>query len=706
MFPCHSGAPSRRSLSVVLSLVLAGAATSSFAQSGHSPGAATADTSTAPADQASTLDAITVIAHRPGQGVHVVTDPHVPVQPVPASDGADYLKSIPGFNAIRNGGSNGDPVLRGMFGSRLSILGNDGAMPGACPARMDNPLSYVSPETYDRLVVVKGPQTVRWGPTGSAGTIRFEREIPRFTDAGGELRASLLGGSFGRNDQLLDATAGTSVGHARVSANRSQADDYNDGAGNAVPSRWYKWNADFALGWTPDADTELELRHGSGDGQARYAGRGMDGAHFRRDSDSLLFRKRQSDGVLSGVEASLYRNAANHLMDNYSLRVPNPDSAMPMPMASQVYRQTRGGRVALDWTVAGIKLTTGVDSQRSAHRERSAMGRGQYQRQPWQHDARFRNDGLFAEAEVDLEGDGQVFAGARLDRARVRDLRAMDGGMTPVSNPTAGVQRREDLGSGFLRWEHGMQRHHGWGGYIGLGHSGRMPDYWELFSATIGPTGSVNAFSAVKPERTTQLDGGLQWRSQDMDAWLSVYAGRVSDYILFRYRGNGMMGPMSQAANVDADIGGGEAGLTWRPAQDWTLESSLAYAWGRNRDDRRALPQQPPLEGRLGLAWDNKRWSAGGLLRVVQHQKRIAIGDGNVVGRDLGSSAGFAVLSLNAGYRIGNRMQLTAGIDNLFDRDYAEHLNLAGSADFGYPSMPVRIHEPGRNLWLKFGMEL
>src|SRR5690606_22888121 len=50
----------------------------------------------------------------------VVADPREARQPVPASDGTDYLKTIPGFSAIRSGGSNGDPVLRGMFGSRIN----------------------------------------------------------------------------------------------------------------------------------------------------------------------------------------------------------------------------------------------------------------------------------------------------------------------------------------------------------------------------------------------------------------------------------------------------------------------------------------------------------------------------------------------------------------------------------------------------------
>ncbi|MFO6243085.1 TonB-dependent receptor plug domain-containing protein, partial [Pseudomonas aeruginosa] len=84
----------------------------------------------------------------------IVTNPKEPRQPVPASDGADYLKTIPGFAVIRNGGSNGDPVLRGMFGSRLNILTNGGMMLGACPNRMDAPTSYISPETYDKLTVI------------------------------------------------------------------------------------------------------------------------------------------------------------------------------------------------------------------------------------------------------------------------------------------------------------------------------------------------------------------------------------------------------------------------------------------------------------------------------------------------------------------------------------------------------------------------
>ncbi|WP_338110805.1 TonB-dependent receptor plug domain-containing protein, partial [Rosenbergiella australiborealis] len=74
--------------------------------------------------QASTLTVVAPLT----TPLEVVTSPKTPRQPLPASDGSDYLKTIPGFAQIRNGGTNGDPVFRGMFGSRLRMLMNDSEM--------------------------------------------------------------------------------------------------------------------------------------------------------------------------------------------------------------------------------------------------------------------------------------------------------------------------------------------------------------------------------------------------------------------------------------------------------------------------------------------------------------------------------------------------------------------------------------------------
>jgi len=425
----------------------------------------------------------------------------------------------------------------------------------------------------------------------------------------------------------------------------------------------------------------------------------MDGAAFERTSYAARFEKRNLPGAWDTLQANVYYNEADHVMDNYTLRTPNPNSMMPMPMASNVDRRTQGGRVSSEWHWQDVQLVAGVDGEDSRHRGRMGMGRNTYRQAAWETDAKFRRYGVFTELTLGAGTDQRWISGLRIDRASVRDERqSIRGMMGNRPNPTAGQRRKEWLGSGFLRYEQDLADGLTW--YAGLGHSERMPDYWELFSPNHGPAGAVNAFTGVQPERTTQLDVGLQYKGPRVQTWVSAYAGQIQDYILFTYHGSGMMG-MSQARNVDARIAGAEAGLEVSLAGQWKLGGTLAYAWGENRDQQRPLPQMPPLEARLSANWEGQSWSAGALLRAVTHQHRVAEGQGNVVAQDLGPSAGFATFALNAAYRFSSQLQLSAGVDNLFDRAYSEHLNLAGSADFGFPADPVRINEPGRSLWIK-----
>ncbi|MBM1195956.1 TonB-dependent copper receptor [Pseudomonas weihenstephanensis] len=661
------------------------------------PAALAAEPADAHATHVRELSPTVVTALAPSSPLTIVTNPKDPRQPVPASDGGDYLKTIPGFALIRNGGTNGDPVLRGMFGSRLNILSNGGMMLGACPGRMDAPTSYISPETYDKLTVIKGPQTVLWGPGASAGTILFEREPEHFGELGTRVNASVLAGSNGRFDKTIDAAAGGPLGYVRVIGNTAHSDDYKDGNGDTVPSRYDKWNGDIALGWTPDADTLLELTAGKGDGQARSAGRGMDGSQYKRESLGLRFEKSNIGEVLDKIEAQVYYNYADHVMDNYTLRTPSGTGMMAGPMASNVDRRTLGARIKATWRWADYQLISGLDAQTNEHRKRMGMGINTYKDQNWSKDADFHNYGAFGELTWYAADRDRVIAGARIDRASAKDFRARIGsGMMSKPNPTLDKTRADTLPSGFVRYEHDLADSPTTV-YAGVGHTQRFPDYWELFSPTSGPAGSVNAFDAIKPEKTTQLDLGLQYKTEKVEAWASVYAGEIRDYILFDYAKGS-----SQAQNINARVMGGELGAAYQLTSHWKADATLAYAWGKNTSDGKALPQMPPLDTRLGLTYSEDDWSAGALWRVVARQDRIDRNAGNVVGKDYDKSAGFGVFSLNGAYRLNKNLKVSAGVDNLLDKNYSEHLNMAGNAGYGYPaSDPTPINEPGRTLWTK-----
>lgn len=638
-------------------------------------------------------DSVMIVTAPVASPLEIVTSPKTPRQPVPASDGSDYLKTIPGFSQIRNGGTNGDPVFRGMFGSRLRILTDNGEMPGACPARMDAPSSYISPESFDVLTLIKGPETVLWGPGNSAGTLRFDREQPRFDKPGIQGTASVLAASNNRWDENADISLGSEDGYLRLIGNKSRAGDYKDGNGDRVPSKWDKWNGDMALGWTPDKDTLLEMTAGKGDGEARYAGRSMDGSRFRRESLGMRFEKSGIGEVFDKLEANIYYNYANHVMDNYSLRAPGMNMSgsmgsamehgsamhsMSMPMAMQLDRRTVGGRMMGTWLWSDYELRSGVDTQLSTHRSKDD--------DRWDKDARFHDYGLFSELTWLATEQSKVTGGVRLDRVLVDNF-----------TDTGSSQRTDLLPAGFVRVEHNLAEVPVMF-YAGIGYTERFPDYWELFSPTYGPGGSADVFDNVKTEKTTQLDIGAQYTGKRLNGWVSAYIGRVNDFILFRYDPHHPR--ISQVDNVNATIMGGEAGIGYQLTETWKTDASLAYSWGRNTDDHQPLPQIPPLEARLGLTWERGDWSSTGLLRLVSSQHRVAINEGNVVGKDFDSSAGFAIFSANAAYRLNKSVKLSAGVDNLFDKAYSEHLNLAGNSSFGY-SANTSVNEPGRTFWGK-----
>ncbi len=639
-------------------------------------------------------------------GLIVIADPKQPIQPVPATDGADYLQSIMGFSAIKNGGTNSDVTFRGMFGSRIKVLADGSENLGACPNRMDAPTSYISPESYDRISVIKGPQTVQYANTGSAATVIFERQKPELSAAKPyQGQASVLIGSFGRLDHNVETTLGDEKKYIRLNANRSESNSYQDGDGNTVPSAWERWNADVALGWTPHENTWLELTGGKSDGEALYAGRSMDGSQFARESLGLRFEKKNLTDVIQKVEGQVNYSYNDHVMDNFSLRKFNSADGMSMPMASNVARKTLNARIAVTNEWDKIQIISGFDSQNNEHSKRSGSLMSPYQNQARTKDMKFQSYGAFSEISYQLSDNNKLVSGARVDQVKVTDERA--------ASAAAGLntELNETLPSAFIRFENKHPEHDDGKTYIGLGYVERMPDYWELFSTAHGNTGTVNSFNGIQPEKTLQLDMGYQHQHGAFNSWVSAYAGLINDYILMSYHdhptsgGHGHGSSFSAGAkNIDATIAGAEAGLGYQFSDAIQADVSAMYAWGENTTDNKALPQIAPLEGRFNLRYIQDKYTLGMLWRVVAKQDRISLNQGNIVGYDMNESKAFSTLALNASYSLMQDVDVAVGVDNVLDKTYTEHLNKAGSSGFGFASNQ-QFNNIGRNYWARISMK-
>lgn len=627
-----------------------------------------ADQAPASQSQAASIIVTATPLARPNQ---MSLDPKSPVQPMPAADGAGLLKTVPNMSIIRKGGMAGDPLFRGLGGSRLSITSDNSYVLGGCAARMDPPTSYLFPRSFDEVVITKGPQTVTQGPGLVAGSIQFIRHPRYYHEAEFNLDTGLTVGSAERLDAFAALNAGNSLGYVRLNANQNQAHDYRDGAGNRVHSAYDKNNQSLQLGLTPDELSVLELSYDRSRGEAAYADRGMDGSQFDRDAWGVKLERYAITPWLSTLQLQYGHSEIDHVMDNYSLR---PNSGMFSAMNPK--RSTDTARIMAELSLGKHLTQVGVDWLDDRHSSRMAMGMtasaaDRYRQKSYQDTQSFENIGLFVEDNWQLNAQQKVISGVRMDHTQARFEQL------PASNPLQ--EQSYHLGAGFVRFEHQQQA---WTWYAGYGQAERAPDYWER-----------NRNSALASETNHQIDTGVLYSQGTLSGSVSLFASYIDDFILVDNQAQ------VQARNIDARRFGGEVEFNWQFQPDWSLGSNLAYTYGQNHSDDIALGQTPPLELNTTLGYDNGTQELALLMRNVAAQPRFAEGQGNIIGQDLGASAGFTLFSVNGGWQLTPQLKLAAGVDNVFDKEYSEFINKQDRDLAGANPQIRRLNEPGRQWW-------
>jgi len=658
--------------------------------------------SVADAEDATVLDSVVVTAPVSKSPLTVKFDPKAPQQPLPAYDGAAFLKNIPGMSMIRKGGTDGDPVFRGMAGSRLGVLLNGQEIYGGCPNRMDPPTAYIYPESYDHVTLVKGP-TVKYGSGFSAGVVNFERDSKPAVGTAGH--ASVTLGSAGRNDVEMDGKTGTDKFYIQGGATRADANDYKDGSGKTVHSAYTRWNTNAAMGWTPDADTLMELSVAKSDGKAAYADRSMDGSKFTREDAALKFERKNISPLVDKVEGQVYYNHIDHVMDNYSLR----DNTTGKYSAMNPERATKGGRISTTLNAGEkTKVTLGSDTKSDAHAGRmtpmaglssAAAADAYYTSLPYTQDMQFSQKGLFGEVKHSLTDRSRVMGGLRVDQYEATDSRSaltVPGVAMPVKNKTSGMTDKDTLKSGFARFEKDAAGGKGTY-YVGVGHTERYPDYWEI--TKLDPVTKNSALFTDKPEKTNQLDVGRNWKTGKWSGSTSAFYSKIDNYQLITSAGTNL--------NVKAETHGLEADAAYQVSDNWKGTVALSFVHADDKTRHTPLAQQPAHEMKLGAEYDNKKQFFGTQVRLASKQDRVDPGYGNIAGQDIiGPTSGFEVVSINGGTRPKKGVVLSAGIDNLFNKTYAENISKGDAVDVGANPQITRVNEPGRTLWVKATFDL
>jgi iron complex outermembrane receptor protein len=618
-----------------------------------------------------TLDVITVIASQE-ESSKVYVDPKSPVQPIPPSDGAGLLKSIPNFSVTRKGGSSGDPLFRGLGGSRLAVTTDNSFLYGGCGGRMDPPTAYIFPNSYDRVVVTKGPQTVIY-PGIITGAVQFLRDDLYFEKAEANGDVGLTVGSFGRFDAFADVSAGAKFGYVRIMGMYNKQNDYEDGGGEKIHSKFERNSQTGQIGLTPDEYSLIEFTYDRSRGIAAYADRMMDGSKFDKDAYKIKLSKDDINDVFKNINFQYGYSYIDHVMDNYNLR------RAPMMSAFRVSnpdRTTQSASLAADINVASAEIKIGVDWLDDRHRGRSASGASAAIADTYKNNDRVTNQeadniGAFAEANFKLTEESLLVTGLRHDASKVKYSNAND--------------QKFNLNAAFVRYEYYDK---GFTYFGGIGFAQRAPDFWER-----------NKNKMLDKESNFELDAGILYKGDTLRGSFNVFASEIDDFILV-YANTTYSNSANTAKNIDARRYGFEGEAEWEFAKDYKLGFSAAYTYGKNRSGGKALGQTPPLELKGTVGYDNDVVSAAILARYVASQHRIAVGEGNIIGQDIGESRGFTVISINGSWKINKNISLFYGIDNIFDKEYSEFIS-KGSYDVAGYNQPagIQIQEPGRQFW-------
>jgi iron complex outermembrane receptor protein len=167
----------------------------------------------------------------------------------------------------------------------------------------------------------------------------------------------------------------------------------------------------------------------------------------------------------------------------------------------------------------------------------------------------------------------------------------------------------------------------------------------------------------------------------------------VNDYIqgmpLARLDASG--NPVLQYQNIDrAELYGFELAGGYDINADFSIDSSISYVRGRNKDTGDDLYRIAPLRGIVDLAYRHESWESHLECVWADAQNHVS----NVQGES--PSPGYGLLNLRLAKLFAKTLRVEVGVENLLDKRYADHLGGVNRVAGGDLATGERIPGAGR----------
>jgi iron complex outermembrane receptor protein len=590
---------------------------------------------------------------------------------------AHALESLAGVRALTTGGEIGKPVIRGLSGARVLVLGDGNRLEDYSWSDEDGP--SIETRLADRVEVIRGPASVLYGSDALGGVVNvIPQDVPDPRPAAGsfQARAEAYGASnnheFGSAWHAQGATGGFGW-LAGVVGRHSEA--LHTPAGELDNTGFTAFSGEGAIG----------TQGNWGKATARFTHYGGD--FHLLEADSAPLPPPSSGGVDQGPVRKLTD-------DRLQLGGTFPAGRLRLEAKGQWQRHWLAETVAGDTgsTDQGFDLllnTISVDllAHHAGPRLAGTLGAsGSYQSndtrgdEPLVPDARTGGLAVFAFEQAMLSQRWSVLVGGRLDYRRLH------------------ADANADLASADAQ-----RRYTAWSGDVGVvfrplprlalaanaGRAWRAPTLFELL--TNGPHPGEARFevgdAGLRPETGFNLDASVRWQTDRARGELAGFRNHIADYIYVAPTGTAQDSlPVYRYQQADARLWGGEVSFEVQAGAAVALSARLDFVRGERTSDRQPLPQIPPLRAKLGSAWRRGGATVGVDVDLVARQNRLSPYD---VG-----TAGYGLLDLYGGIepRLGGHpLRLEVQVRNALGTSYRDFLSR-------YKAFALN---PGRNILVR-----
>lgn len=657
-----------------------------------------------------------------------------------STDAGDLLsRGGTGIEVQRRSPIANEPRIRGYRLGQISTWA-DGAF--WFPARndLDTFLSKIDSGIIRDALIYKGPYAARYGP-GFTFIDIATNATPRYEN-GNEWHGITSTNYKNNGEQIYGRQTifgGGSDWGTRFSYGQRTGNDYTMGNGDQIPSSYNSRDVDFAMGFDLSPNSKIEL------GYVRLDQTGLEFPGQVFDTNLLItdgWRGRytlENQRYFDHFEVSGWFNQTTFKGDAqaYGKRKQIPELDLSgFTGFTNGQTSTSGAQTLMSWGRATeAQLTIGSDYRYLSQKLNefdSLFAIPCDLNYPIPRTVQ-QMAGFFFENRNPINERFVVKFGGRVDFMNSNVTRVPEG--FGVENCDCGCDHfsgvEDALGVSSLRRDYTLWLSYVNGEYkindnltalAGFGFSMRPPTPTELYA--VGPFLATlqQGFTSVlgnpnlNPEKLYQIDIGLRADYDTFRAGVTLFNAWVNDYVTFEALGD-VQGKIVLGANNAlqvryvntglATLYGGEAyaeydaldvltpfvTATYVRAEDQTRGNRGNPTLGLPDPDTEPLPNIPPLDVRLGMrlheAGKQPRYGLDVIWRLVAQQREVAASLAEQ------ETPGFQTWNIRSYWQYNEHVLLTAGIENVFDKFYREHLDLRTG---------LGVYQPGRTAYV--GMEL